>query len=83
MSAPALEHARALIAQLARGAPVLDALHDEALTLLDEHEDALDPAWLAFLEDVRFLFPEITTTRSPKDRQVLVTRLVAAARRLP
>lgn len=82
MNAPTAR-ARELVLQLARGGNVLDALYDEALVLLDEHEHELDAAWHAWLDDVRFTYHEAITIRAPRDRAALVARLVAAGRALP
>lgn len=82
MSDPLLARVRELVRQLGRGANVLDALYDEALTLLDEHDHALDGRWRAYLDDVRYTFHEAITTRSPKDRAALVARLAASGRAL-
>jgi hypothetical protein len=68
---------RELLLQLGRGVRVLDPLFDEALRLLDEHEDELKPEQVAALEDVRFLFSEAIETRDPGDRKRVVARIVA------
>ncbi len=82
MDDAALRPVRELITQLGRGANVLDALYDEALTLLDEHDHDLDERWRAYLDDVRYVYHEAITTRSPKDRAALVARLAASGRAL-
>lgn len=72
--------ARALATQLARGVSALDPFYDEALRLLDEHEDDLDPAWGRFLDDVRFLFHEYTAARSPQDKKQIMAKIAERAR---
>lgn len=81
MTAP-LDNLRALFRQLATGTPVLDALLDEALELLDEHEDELGDDLRALLEDVRFVVPEIFEARTGPERRAKTNELVARAKQV-
>lgn len=75
------ERARALAASLARrGVRDLFALHEAALLLLDEEDDALDATHRAFLEELRFRYHHITVSRRPADRRKIGDGLVGVAR---